>query len=125
MSISIHAEWHGNIPWASLHQRIARQSDGRTGTGYLREAHEGGLSAIAYLAIEALEHEEGIAISASVLRERLLETLRIARIRARVAYGVTDAEKADSILQGYRNFVDFCERLETETNVPVTIVASF
>ncbi len=122
MSISIHVRWNGEVPWATQQVAEARQLGGTTGTGYLLEERTGPISAIAYLATEAFQYHHGVPMPASMLRERLDETLRIAELRIRIVYGPRNEADLEERLQGYRNFVEFCERLERKTKRPPLVV---
>ena len=95
--------------------------------GYLREAYHGGPYATHYLVAEAFASDEGQAqIPAAVLRQRLPETLRLAKERQQQVYGCP-APMADDepVIQSFTDFVELCERKERETGEPVTIIASY
>ena len=95
--------------------------------GYLREAYHGEPYATRYLVAEAFESSSGKAeIPASVLRERLPETLRLAKERQREVYGRKgQIPDDDPEIQSFVDFVELCERKERETGEPVTIIASY
>jgi hypothetical protein len=57
-----------------------------------------------------------------VLRERLVETLRLAELRERTLYKTTTIEDIAPTLPIYRAFVDLCERVEKESDVLVKII---
>jgi hypothetical protein len=122
MGIDIYARWEGQAP-----EELSRQAEawlaGQAGdVGYLREAYHGEPYATKYLVAEAFECAEGAAIPAAVLRERLPETLRLAEVRARTLYGVTQIE---ATLESFRAFVELCERVERDMGGPVRIIASW
>jgi hypothetical protein len=123
MGIDIYARWKGQTAkekkaqitgWSVLHGHV----------GYLREAYHGEPYATHYLVSEAFKGGE-VKIPAAVLRERLPHTLEIARERQRTLYKETDERDTQAILQSFIDFVELCERKETETGGPVTITASF
>ena len=47
------------------------------------------------------------------------------RKRERTLYGTTDAEEIEQVLDGYRDFIELCERKERETDEPCRIIASY
>jgi len=63
--------------------------------GYLREAYHGGPYATKHLLREAFNDEGEAKIPASVLRERLPETIMLAIYREHVVYGEGDPTVAD------------------------------
>ncbi len=125
MGIDIYAVWKGQTA-AEAKDQITGFSVVHGQVGYLREAYHGGPYATRHLCREAFESKTGKApIPASVLRERLPETLSLAEEREREVYGVAKPEDMKPILQSFRDFVALCEEKEEETGAPVTIVASY
>jgi hypothetical protein len=125
MGIDIYARWEGQLPDQVEKQLEVWLSGVDGGAGYLREAYHGEPYATECLVPEAFEAPNGVQIYAAVLRERLPETLRLAEERERTVYGATTAEEIEPTLQSYRDFVALCERVERESGVPVTVVASW
>lgn len=89
--------------------------------GYLREAYHGEPYATAVLVPEAFTAD--VPIKASLLRDRLPDTLRAAETRERTLYHGDDAG-VKRVQQSFIDFVDLAERKERETGEPVTIVVS-
>lgn len=119
MGVDIYLRHKGveHTPWGS------GASTGKD--GYLREAHFGGPYASMILVPEAFAAEQfGVPIPAATLRARLPETLRIAEVRIRRVYGVTDPNDVDKLLQEYRDFVELCGQIEQETGKPTTVIVS-
>jgi hypothetical protein len=125
MDIDMYARGKGQTPVEGGKHREVWVSGVECGAGYLREAYRGGAFATWHLVPEAFEAPEGVQIYASVLRERLPEALRLAEERQHIVYGATTAEEIEPTLQSYRDFVALCERVERESGVPVTVVASW
>lgn len=126
MGIDIHAEWKGQTE----EERKAQYTFFSTvhgHVGYLREAYHGEPFATTYLVAEAFDSADGQAkIPAAVLRERLPETIRIAKERERVVYERKgEIPDDDPGIQSFTDFVALCERKERETGEPVTIFASY
>jgi hypothetical protein len=126
MGIDIYATWKGQTkqeekaqitPFSVVHGHV----------GYLREAYHGEPYATKYLVREVFEGRNGEAkIPASVLRERLPETIRLAKERQREVYGRKgEIPDDDPEIQSFVDFVELCERKERETGEPVTIVTSY
>jgi hypothetical protein len=86
-----------------------RSDGGHTGTdgasGYLEEAHSDG----PYPSSVGEAFADAVSIPATVLRSRLPETLRLAEIRIRKVYGVTDVDDIRRLCHEYIAFVEFCE----------------
>jgi len=126
MGIDIYAKWRGQTKTEEDAQMTGFSVvDGHA--GYLREAYHGEPYATRYLVAEAFESSSGKAeIPASVLRERLPETLRLAKERQREVYGRKgQIPDDDPEIQSFVDFVELCERKERETGEPVTIIASY
>jgi hypothetical protein len=121
MGLDIYVRWVGQTPVEVEAQVEAYGKLDAGHLGYLCEPHSGHPFAASYLVMEAFGGEGGAWISAATLRQRLPDTLRLAEIRVRRVYGVTDREKIARILQNYTEFVALCERKEKEGGVPVNI----
>ena len=126
MGIDIYAEWKGQTEEERKAQCTGFSIE-HGHVGYLREAYHGEPCATPYLVSEAFEDPEGLAkIPAAVLRERLPETIRIAKERERVVYKRKgEIPDDDPIIKSFTDFVALCERKERETGEPVTIIASY
>jgi hypothetical protein len=126
MGIDIYAKWQGQTE-AEAKAQIVGFSVVHGHIGYLREAYHGEPYATQYLVSEAFESSNGEAqIAASVLRERLPETIRLAKERQRDVYGREGRiPDSDPEIKSFIDFVELCERKEEETGAPVTIVASY
>jgi len=126
MGIDIYAKWRGQTEKEEQAQ-FTGFSVVHGHVGYLREAYHGEPFATKYLAAEAFESSNGKAeIPASVLRERLPETIRLAKERQREVYGRKGRiPDDDPEIQSFVDFVELCERKERETGEPVTIIASY
>lgn len=126
MGIDIYAKWRGQTKKEAKAQ-VTGFSVLHGHVGYLREAYYGAPYATKHLVREAFESPEGEArIPASVLRERLPETIRLAKERQREVYGRKDTiTEDDPEIQSFTDFVELCERKEQETGEPVTISASY
>lgn len=123
MGIDIYAEWADERfeevkptldSWAEEQQNYA---------GYIREAYHGEPYPSQYLVREAFHHPDGVIIESKTLRARLPETLRRARERERIIYGVTDNEEIEREVAQYERFVTFCEMMEEKLQSPPTIIA--
>lgn len=126
MGIDIYARWQGQSEAEETAQHESAFSATAGGAGYLREAYHGAPYATKHLCREAFESGTGrAAIPASVLRQRLPETLRLAEERERVVYGETDTRDIEPVLQSFRDFVALCEAKEKDTGQPVDIIASY
>ena len=125
MGIDIYARWEGQTEAEETAQYAsAFCSDGLI--GYLREAYHGEPYATKFLCREAFESTTGHSpICASVLRERLPESLRLAEHREREIYGAKTPAEIEPVLKSFRDFVSLCEVKEQETGAPVTIIASY
>jgi len=125
MGIDIYARWKGQTEADEVAQYAsAFCSDGSI--GYLREAYHGEPYATRFLCQEAFESATGQSpIRASVLRERLPESLRLAEKREREVYGAKTRAQIAPALESFRDFVSLCENKEKETGAPVVIVASY
>lgn len=122
MGIDIYAHWVGQTPdeesaqctgFSAVHGHV----------GYLREAYHGQPYATKFLVAEAFETGEA-EIPASILRERLPQTLELVRERERKLYDSTEEETAE-IEQSFSAFVQLCEDKEKQTGRAVRIVASY
>lgn len=125
MGIDIYARWH-NQSEREKNAQITGFSIDRGHIGYLREAYHGEVYATKHLLREVFEargHEA--RIPASVLRERLPQTIELVKYRERVVYGRED-EILDSepVVKSFTDFVELCEEKERETGELVLIVAS-
>lgn len=125
MGIDIYAVWAGQTKKDAKAQ-ITGFSVEHGHVGYLREAYHGEPYATRHLCQEAFDSPKACAqIPASVLRERLPETLRLAEKRERVVYRVKKRKDMRAVLKSFRDFVALCERKERETGEPVMIQASW
>lgn len=115
MGIDIYAKW----PDESDEERDAQDAAWLTNqggkVGYLREAYHGEPYPSRYLVSEVFEGPTVAEIPAQVLRERLPETIRLAEIRARTVYDLTDPADIEDEVKQYREFVEFCEEREAQT----------
>ena len=123
MGIDIYARWQGqteeeeqaqNTGFSAVHGHV----------GYLREAYHGEPYATRYLVAEAFERGKA-QIPATVLRERLPETLALVEERERTIYDNDDEQYIAEVKQSFTDFVALCEEKERATGEPVTIIASF
>lgn len=126
MGIDVYATWRGQTE-EDLKAQCTGFSVEHGHVGYLREAYHGQPYATRHLVAEAFDSAECRAtIPAKVLRERLPETIRLAKERLRVVYqrggNIPDD---DPVVKSFADFVALCERKEDETGEPVTIVASY
>lgn len=125
MGIDIYAEWRGQTE-EEKEAQYTGMSVIYGHVGYLREAYHGEPYATRFLVREAFESSDGRAsIPASVLRERLPETLTIVAERERKVYGATDEAEITGVQKSFTQFVELCERKERETGEPMTIIASY
>lgn len=126
MGIDIYTQWKGQTKKEAKAQ-VTGFSVVHGHAGYLREAYHGGPYATRYLVPEAFDSPNGEAqIPASVLRERLPETIKLAKEREQKVYGRKgDIPDDDPTVQGFVDFVELCECKEEETGEPVTIIASY
>ena len=123
MGIDIYAEWKG-MSKAEKDAQFTGFSVEHGHTGYLHEAYHGEPYATHVLVAEAFESGRA-EIPASVLRDRLSETLEAAERREREIYAETDESAIDRVLKSYRDFVELCAQKEDETGVPCLIIASY
>lgn len=123
MGIDIYARWKGQTQDEHSKQESVWLSTRAGSRGYLREAYHGGPYATRFLCAEAFEKGQA-EIPASVLRERLPQTLVLAEERARTLYKASD-NQIEKAKQSFRDFVSLCEEKERETGEPVTIVADY
>lgn len=125
MGIDIYATWDGMTEKEKQAQYVGYDvTKGRV--GYLREAYHGDIYATPILCKEAFESENGEAqILASVLEERLEETLRTAEERERITYGNKSVDRETPVIKSYIEFVRLCKDKEILTGKPVTIIASY
>lgn len=126
MGIDIYAQWKGQTE-KEKEAQLTGFSVEHGHVGYLREAYHGAPFATFYLVAEAVDSPSGQAkIPAKMLRERLPETIRLAKERERVVYDRKgEIPDDDPVIQSFANFVALCERKEQETGEPVTIIASY
>ena len=93
--------------------------------GYLREAYHGEPYATRILVAEAFDADSREAeIPAAVMRSRLPDVIQAAMLRSRQIYR-KEAMPDDPCIKSFTDFVDLCQRKETETGKPCTIVASY
>ena len=92
MGIDIYARWEGQTPDEIAAQVRAGFSTEAGGVGYLREAYHGDPYATEHLCTEAFSADMGAQISASVLRERLPQTLALAEEREQKIYRADKAQ---------------------------------
>jgi len=125
MGIDIYAVWEGQTKQEAQAQ-ITGLSVVHGHVGYLREAYHGEPYATRHLCREAFETPACRApIPASLMRERLPETLALAEERERSVYDETDEKEIRAVQKSFSDFVDLCEMREKETGQPVMIVASY
>lgn len=97
--------------------------------GYLREAYHGDPYATKYFVQECFEDNMETPgetqIPAKTLRERLPETLALAREREQVVYDVTDEYEIWLAQKSFVDFTKLCEAKEKETGEACTIYASY
>ena len=126
MGIDIYAKWRGQTN-EEADAQITGFSVVDGHVGYLREAYHGSPYATKYLVAEPFESSTGEAeIPASILHERLPETIRLAKERERVVYGRKgEIPDEDPTIKSFIDFVELCEEKEKETGEPVTIIASY
>jgi hypothetical protein len=122
MGIDIHARWPEQDEDSRQAQMEAWGSTDHGHLGYIREAYHGEPYPSYHLMPEAFETDEGVAIPAATLQERLPETLRLAAERERVLYSTPEAEIDEAVKQ-YPEFVKLCARVEEETGKPPIIEA--
>jgi hypothetical protein len=92
----------------------------------LTEAYHGSPYATRRLVPEAFEtdDEEGAAIPAATLRERLPDALQDARERMKHIYSQDpDSDDGKAVLASFENFVSLIERLEAEGRNPRVIAS--
>jgi hypothetical protein len=123
MGIDIFVHWKGQTDAEIAEHAEEWLSTTAGGRGYLREAYHGSPYATEFLCAEAFETGKA-QIKAEVLRARLTDTLALVEERAHKIYSSTD-EEIEALKQSFRDFVDLCERKETETGEPVEIIAWF
>lgn len=125
MGIDIYARWRNQTDEEQQNQ-ITGFDILKGHVGYLREAYHGEPYATKHFVSEAFNGDTGKAeIRAKTLKERLPETLRLARARETGIYHVTDEYE---IWKAQKSFVDFyklCRRKEKQTGEPCTIDASY
>ena len=118
MGIDIYAKWAGMSEQECDAQAEAWLTNQGGGVGYLREAYHGAPYPSHHLVREVFEGPTVAEIPAHVLRERLPETLRLAEVRARTVYELTDPAEIEDEVKQYREFVEFCEEREAQTGEP-------
>ena len=126
MGIDIYAEWKGRTKEEEAAQ-LTGFSVKHGHVGYLRESYHGEPYATRHLVAEAFDSPDAQAqIPAKTLRERLPETIRLAKKRMRVVYKRKGRiPDNDPVIQSFVDFVALCERKEQQTGEPVTIIASY
>ena len=125
MGIDIYARWPEQDDEARQAQMEAWLSTDAGHIGYIREAYHGNPYPSRHLMPEVFEHEDGVAIPAATLRERLPETLRLAAERERTVYRNRRSGYRSRRSKQYRDFVKLCENIEAKTGTPPTIFASW
>jgi len=126
MGIDIYAKWKGQTEEEEKAQFTGFSvEDGHV--GYLREAYHGAPYATRHLVAEAFDSPDSEAkIPAAVLRERLPETIRLAKQRERLVHDRKGSiPDDDPAIKSFTDFVELCERMERETGELVTILASY
>lgn len=128
MGIDIYARWQGMTPEERAAQCTGFAIDcGHL--GYLREAYHGDPYATRTLVPEAFgdaAHEDGVSIPATVLRDRLTDTLEVALERQKEVYGEgQNHPSTKKVLKSFEDFVALCEAKEDETGEPCRIIASY
>ena len=126
MGIDIYTEWKGQTE-EETEAQLTGFSVKHGHVGYLRESYHGEPYATHHLVAEAFDSPDAQAkIPARVLRERLPETIRLAKKRMRVVYKrKSRIPDSDPVIQSFTDFVALCERKEQQTGEPVTIIASY
>ena len=126
MGIDIYTQWKGQTE-EEKEAQLTGFSVKHGHVGYLRESYHGAPYATRHLVAEAFDSPDAQAkIPARVLRERLIETIRLAKKRKRVVYKQTGRiPDDDPVLKSFSDFVALCERMEQKTGEPVTIIASY
>ncbi len=126
MGIDIYAQWKRQTEEEEEAQ-LTGFSVKHGHVGYLRESYHGTPYATRHLAAEAFDSPDAQAqISAKTLRERLPETIRLAKKRLRVVYKRKGRiPDDDPVIQSFVDFVALCERKEQQTGESVTIIASY
>ena len=144
MGIDIYLRWK-DITEEEVEKQYTGFSLVHGHVGYLREAYHGKPYATKILMPEAFDEArrdaepdtsdanlfQGVPIPASLLRERLTETLRTVRLRVETLYnpgGIAKEEIEEAIRecqQSFVNFVELAEKKEKETGQPCKIYASF
>jgi hypothetical protein len=126
MGIDIYAEWDGMTDGEKDEQVSGWLSANAGASGYLREAYHGGPYATRVLMPEAFESATGERIPAAILRKRLPETLAAVIERQREVYDeASDSEDTVATLKSFTDFVELCERVETDGGQPCRIRASY
>lgn len=121
MGIDIYARWKG-MTKKETDKQLTGFSITAGDTGYLREAYHGDPYATQYFVKEAFDGDT--EIKAETLKERLPETLKLARERETKLYKGNEYD----VWLAQKSFVDFaklCEKKEKETGIPCTISASY
>lgn len=124
MGIDIYMRWAGQTE-VQKQKQYTGMSVTSGHVGYLREAYHGEPYATRFLVREAFDAPDGEAkIRACVLRERLPETIRLAKERSKIVYKIAIKDD-DPVCEAFSDFVTLAERIEKETGEPVTVVASY
>jgi len=123
MGIDIYARWDGMTKKEEKAQYTGYDVESGH-VGYLREAYHGKPYATMFLLKEVFESDDDIRIPASVLRERLPETIALVIKREKLVYKEIINEDAP-IVKSFENFVELCEKKEKETGKPVKIHVSY
>jgi hypothetical protein len=125
MGIDIYASWKGQSA-AEQAERDESMFDIAAGqVGYLREAYHGSPYATRVLVPEAFG-DDGAAIPAVVLRQRLDATIAAAIERQRTVYDCDpEHPRTQEVCDSFRQFVTLCERMEAKTGEPCHIEASW
>ena len=125
MGIDIYMQWDNQTEEQKKGQYTGFDTEAGF-TGYLREAYHGGIFATQFLVSEAFDEdapEEGVAISANVLRERLPETVKLHIQRHKETYQ-EDVNWESPSAESFVAFVELAEQLERRGKNP-TIIASY
>lgn len=127
MGIDVYLQWDG--------MNEAEKSAQYTGfsvqsghVGYLREAYHGEPYATRVLVPEAFADnapEEGAAISAETMRDRLPDVIGAAKQREMTVYKARSIKETDPVVQAFVKFVELAETKEKETGKACRVVASY
>src|SRR5262249_3220894 len=123
MGIDIYVRWNGQTREEQEAQYTGFSVvDGHV--GYLREAYHGEPYATRYLVAEAFAAGKA-SIPATILRERLPHTLKLAREREQNIYHETDEYEIFLVLQSFVAFLELSQSKAKEVGWAVIIIASY